>query len=69
MSPYPIICWLSLPADAPIRLATLRARTGLRLPDCCVLLAAESERAAIATFDEQLASTATGLGLEVCVVG
>jgi predicted nucleic acid-binding protein len=33
--------------DAPVRLATLRATTGLRLPDCCVLLAAEPRPAAL----------------------
>jgi hypothetical protein len=27
--------------DAPARLAALRAGTGLKLPDCCVLLAAK----------------------------
>lgn len=30
--------------DAPERLARLRAGTGLKLPDCCVLLAAEDAR-------------------------
>ena len=30
-----------LPFPSPVRLARLRATTGLRMPDCCVLLAAE----------------------------
>lgn len=48
--------------DAHSRLASLRADTGLRLPDCCVLLAAASVQAAFATFDQRLAAAATGLG-------
>jgi hypothetical protein len=36
---------LALPSDAAQTLATLRARTNLRLPDCCVLLAAQREQA------------------------
>jgi len=51
--------------DAPERLARLRSATGLRLPDCCVLLAAETDQAEIATFDDRLASSARGLGLTV----
>lgn len=48
------------------RLASLRATTGLKLPDCCVLLAAQDARAdAIATFDDRLADAARGLGLSV----
>lgn len=50
---------------APVRLATMRANTGLRLPDCCVLVAAETAGAALATFDERLAKAATALGFEV----
>lgn len=42
--------------DAPGRLAALRAETGLKLPDCCVLLAAEQVRGAVGTFDERLAA-------------
>jgi len=51
--------------DAPTRLAVLRATTGLRMPDCCVLLAAESAGAQVATFDERLAKSAAALGLTV----
>lgn len=54
-----------LPADAPTRLALLRAGIGLKLPDCCVLLAAETSRAAVATFDDRLGTAATQLGFEV----
>jgi len=50
---------------APVRLAVLRAETGLRLPDCCVLLAAEQVRGAVATFDGRLAATAGELGFAV----
>lgn len=50
---------------APTRLATLRATTRLRLPDCCVLLATETADAAVATFDERLARAASDLGLDV----
>lgn len=52
-------------ADAPVRLAMLRAGTQLRLPDCCVLLAAATADAAVATFDDRLAGAAAGLGIEI----
>lgn len=55
---------VALPADAPVRLAVLRADTGLRLPDCCVLLTALDARAAVATFDARLAAAARSLGLD-----
>lgn len=51
--------------NAATRLAELRATTGLRMPDCCVLLAAESTQAQLATFDERLAASAVKLGLTV----
>ena len=52
-----------LGADAAPRLATLRVRTSLKLPDCCVLLAAEDAgAAAVLTFDEQLAAVARAAG-------
>lgn len=56
---------LALPADAARELAELRAGTGLTMPDCCVLLAAESHGAALATFDTRLRVVATGRGLTV----
>lgn len=51
--------------DAPARLAMLRARSRLRLPDCCVLLAAETIHASVATFDQHLADAAAELGIAV----
>jgi predicted nucleic acid-binding protein len=54
-----------LTEDSPVRLANLRATTRLRMPDCCVLLAAENTGATIATFDNRLAEAASDLGLKV----
>ena len=49
---------LPFPADTAARLAQLRVNTGLKMPDCCVLLAAEDAGATVASFDEQLAQAA-----------
>jgi len=55
-----------LPSDAAGSLAELRARTNLRMPDCCVLLTAElNSPAEIATFDERLARAASQRGITV----
>lgn len=54
---------LPLPADAAGRLAALRVETTLKLPDCCVLLAAESTSGTVLTFDERLAREAARRGL------
>lgn len=51
--------------DEPITLARLRATTGLKLPDCCVLAAAVRENATLATFDARLAASARDAGVEV----
>jgi len=51
--------------DDPIELARLRASSGLKMPDCCVLYSAIRERAKLATFDTHLARTASGLGVQV----
>lgn len=51
--------------DAPARLAVLRAGTSLKLPDCCVLLAAEQTHAVVATFDDRLATEARQRGFVV----
>jgi predicted nucleic acid-binding protein len=51
------------PADTAVRLARLRADTGLRMPDCCVLLAAQEARAKLAAFDDRLTRVAEELGL------
>ena len=57
---------IALPPGAPARLAGLRAATTRRLPDCCVLLAAEDSGAvAIATFDKSLSAAAEQRGLRV----
>lgn len=56
---------IELGADAAVSLALLRAETGLRMPDCCVLHAAANTAAdTIATFDEQLARVARTRGLK-----
>lgn len=49
---------LSFPSDTSVRLAQLRVSTGLRMPDCCVLLAAEDAGGAVASFDERLVHAA-----------
>lgn len=49
---------IDIDIEAPIRLAILRAQTGLRMPDCCVLDAATSRHATLATFDDRLLSRA-----------
>jgi predicted nucleic acid-binding protein len=54
---------LPLPADAAERLAVLRMSTKLRLPDCCVLLAAQESHATVLTFDDRLAREAARLNL------
>ncbi len=56
---------LALPSGAATVLASLRARTGLKLPDCCVLLAGQQGQAAVATFDQRLALAARELGRPV----
>lgn len=53
---------VAIPADAALRLAELRASTGLPMPDCCVLLAAVDEDAAVATFDRRLATAVVRAG-------
>lgn len=47
------------------RLAGLRAETGLKLPDCCVLLAAQDHHAGIASFDRDLRQRARKLRIPV----
>lgn len=56
---------LPFPPDAAVRLAQLRASTGLRMPDCCVLLAADDAVATVASFDDRLVKSATDLNLPV----
>jgi predicted nucleic acid-binding protein len=54
---------LAIGAGAAGRLATLRAGTGLKMPDCSVLLAALDQEAILASFDSRLVAAAQELGL------
>ncbi len=47
----------------PLRLAELRASSGLKLPDCCVLDVAIRHQASLATFGNALAAAATERGI------
>ena len=49
---------IAFPPDTAVRLAQLRASTGLKLPDCCVLLAAVGVNAIVASFDDRLVRSA-----------
>ncbi|MCL1840450.1 MAG: PIN domain-containing protein [Propionibacteriaceae bacterium] len=51
--------------DHPDRLARLRATSGLKLPDCCVLDTAQTTQATLATFDHPLAKAATDRGVPI----
>lgn len=55
---------VSAVSDA-LLLAELRVSTSLKLPDCCVILAARAEGLPVATFDDRLAVAAGSLGLAV----
>jgi predicted nucleic acid-binding protein len=54
---------LPLGDGASGRLAQLRSDTGRKLPDCCVLLAAQERRGTVASFDSALVEAAGELGL------
>jgi predicted nucleic acid-binding protein len=54
---------LPLGDEASARLARLRVDTGRKLPDCCVLLAAQEHSGRIASFDSALTVAAERLGL------
>lgn len=56
---------LTTPADTGVWLAQLRARTGLKLPDCAVILTAQQSGSKVATFDHRLAREARALGFTV----
>ena len=56
---------LPFPPDTAVRLAKLRVSTGLKMPDCCVLLAAEDHHATVATFDDRLVLVADDRKLAV----
>ena len=53
----------SVDVDQPLRLATLRAETRLKLPDCVVLDTARQSGAVLATFDETLRTAAATVGV------
>jgi len=53
--------------DQPWRLASLRASTGLALPDCCVLDTAQQVDSSIATFDTRLEQRAADLGVDLAL--
>jgi predicted nucleic acid-binding protein len=59
------VATVDLESNAPMRLAMLRASTGLKLPDCCVLLAAEQSGGVLSTFDDRLAAAAEAHGYVV----
>ena len=46
---------VALGEDAAVQLATIRAQTGLKMPECCVLLAAQRTAARVLSFDDELA--------------
>jgi len=52
-------------ADDPLELATLRAKSGLKLPDCCALQTAMTRGTPLGAFDDALASAAWQQGVEV----
>ncbi|MFT3886630.1 MAG: type II toxin-antitoxin system VapC family toxin [Arachnia sp.] len=52
-----------LPDDAALRLARLRASSGAKMPDCCVLLTAEQTGSRLASFDERLRAAAAHRGI------
>lgn len=56
---------LPFPAKTAVRLAELRATTGLKMPDCCVLLSAEDTGARVASFDTRLTRVAEARNLRV----
>jgi predicted nucleic acid-binding protein len=56
---------LQVGRGGPSRLARLRADTGCKLPDCCVLLAAQEFDGTVASFDDDLSHAAKTLGLAI----
>ena len=56
---------LPFPVDTAVRLAHLRVSTGLKMPDCCVLLAAEDHHATVASFEDRFTQAAKLRGLDV----
>jgi len=56
---------VAFPAGAAERMAQLRVDTGLKLPDCIVLLTALHQRGTLATFDDRLRRAALDQGVPV----
>jgi predicted nucleic acid-binding protein len=54
---------LPLGDEAAARLAQLRADARCKMPDCCVLLAAQAHDGVVASFDSALTDAAIDLGL------
>jgi predicted nucleic acid-binding protein len=54
---------LAFTDGAPGRLAAMRAEVGLKMPDCCVLLAAQDHEGTVASFDSALLAASRKLGL------
>jgi predicted nucleic acid-binding protein len=52
-------------SDGAVRLASMRVRTGLRMPDCCVLDAAEQYKTDVASFDRRLRAAAIAVEIDV----
>lgn len=55
---------IPFPGDTAVELARLRSETGLKMPDCCILLAAEHVGARLASFDDGLRKAAAKRGLQ-----
>lgn len=51
--------------DEARQLADMRVSTPLKMPDCCVLMAATARAASLASFDERLRDVARSRGLHV----
>ena len=56
---------LPFPLDTAVRLARLHVSTDLKMPDCCMLLAAEDHHATVASFEDRLTQAAKLRGLDV----
>lgn len=55
---------LAAGGGAAARMAEMRADLGIKMPDCCVLVAAQDNEAAVASFDLAVLSAARKLGLK-----
>jgi predicted nucleic acid-binding protein len=56
---------LPFPGDTAVELALLRSETGLKMPGCCVLLAAEHAGGRLASFDDGLRKAAVERSLQI----